>query len=81
MCDDCGRPKVECRNESNAGLYEASDVTCYAQAAIEERTGQPGFKPEPGQRFYATEIDADLITRRPFGAGNAPDEMARDNNG
>jgi hypothetical protein len=45
-------------------LYEAADVTCYAQAAVEERTGQKDFKPEPGQRFYATEIDEDLITRR-----------------
>jgi hypothetical protein len=65
MCD-CGRPKVECRNEANAGLYEAADVTCYAQAAIEEHTGQKGFKAEPGQRFYATEIDDELITRRSF---------------
>jgi len=65
MCE-CGRPKFECRNEDNAGLYEASDVTCYAQAAIEERTGQQGFKPDPGQRFYATEIDPALVTRRTF---------------
>jgi len=63
LCD-CGRPKFECRNEANAGLYEVDSVTCQAQAAVEEHTGQKGFKPEPGQRFYATEIDEDLITRR-----------------
>lgn len=65
LCD-CGRPKFECRNEANRGLYEAADITCYAQAAIEERTGQNGFKPEPGQRFYAQEIDDELVTRRTF---------------
>jgi hypothetical protein len=65
LCD-CGRPKFECRNEANAGLYEAADITCYAQAAVEERTGQQGFKPEPGQRFYAKEIDEELIARRTF---------------
>jgi len=63
LCD-CGRPKFECRNEANAGLYEVDSVTCQAQAAVEEHTGQKGFKPDPGQRFYATEIDEDLITRR-----------------
>lgn len=65
MCD-CGRPKSECRNDANRGLYEVADVTCYAQAAIEEHTGQAGFKPEPGQRFYAAEIDPELVTRRTF---------------
>ena len=65
LCE-CGRPKWECHNEANRGLYEADDVTCYAQAAIEEHTGQKGFKPEPGQRFYASEIDDELITRRAF---------------
>jgi hypothetical protein len=65
MCD-CGRPKFECRNDANAGLYEVADVTCHAQAAVEEFTGQEKFKPEPGQRFYATEIDDELITRRTF---------------
>jgi hypothetical protein len=65
MCE-CGRPKSECRNEDNAGLYEVADVTCYAQAAIEGHTGQAGFKPEPGQRFYAAEIDGELVTRRTF---------------
>ena len=65
LCD-CGRPKFECRNEANAGLYEVADVTCYAQAAVEEHTGQKDFKPDPGQRFYATEIDDELITRRAF---------------
>jgi hypothetical protein len=65
MCD-CGRPKLECRNEANAGLYEVADVTCYAQAAVEEHTGQEKFKADPGQRFYATEIDEELITRRTF---------------
>lgn len=67
LCD-CGRPKTECRNEANAGLYEAADITCYAQAAIEEHTGQKGFKAEPGQRFYAAEIDEELVTRRTFAA-------------
>lgn len=65
MCD-CGRPKWECRNEANRGLYEVADVTCYAQAAVEEHTGQDKFKADPGQRFYATEIDDELITRRSF---------------
>lgn len=65
MCE-CGRPKFECRNEANRGLYEVADTTCYGQAAVEEHTGQKGFKAEPGQRFYATEIDADLVTRRTF---------------
>lgn len=66
LCGECGRPKFECRNEANNGLYEVADVTCYAQAAIESYTGQKGFKPEPGQRFYAVEIDEDLVTRRTF---------------
>ena len=65
MCE-CGRPKFECRNEANAGLYEVADVTCHAQAAVEEHTGQDKFKADPGQRFYATEIDEELITRRTF---------------
>lgn len=65
MCE-CGRPKFECRNEANRGLYEVADVTCYAQAAVEEHTSQKDFKPEPGQRFYAVEIDEELITRRTF---------------
>lgn len=65
LCE-CGRPKHECRNPDNAGLYEVADTTCYAQAAIEEHTGQKGFKPEPGQRFYAVEIDDELVTRRTF---------------
>jgi hypothetical protein len=47
-------------------LYEAADVTCWAQAAIEEHTGQEKFKADPGQRFYAAEIDDELITRRTF---------------
>lgn len=67
MCE-CGRPKFECRNEANAGLYEVADITCHATAAVEEHTGQTGFKAEPGQRFYATEIDAELVTRRTFAA-------------
>lgn len=66
MCE-CGRPKFECRHPDNAGLYEVADVTCHAAAAVEEHTGQTGFKAEPGQRFYATEIDAELVTRRTFG--------------
>jgi hypothetical protein len=65
LCD-CGRPKWECRNEANRGLYEVSDTTCFAQAAVEEHTGQDKFKADPGQRFYATEIDEELITRRGF---------------
>jgi hypothetical protein len=72
MCE-CGRPKFECRNEANAGLYEVADVTCYAQAAVEEHTGQKGFKPEPGQRFYAVEIDDELVTRRAFTPLPQPD--------
>ena len=66
MCD-CGRPKFECRNAANAGAYEALDITCHAQAAVEEHTSQKGFKPEPGQRFYAAEIDESVIVRRTFG--------------
>lgn len=66
MCGECGRPKDECRNPDNDGLYVADSVTCYAQAAVEEHTGQQGFKPDPGQRFYATEIDPELVTRRTF---------------
>ena len=69
MCE-CGRPKFECRHPDNAGAYEAEDVTCHAQAAVEERTGAKGFKPEPGQRFYAVEIDESVITRRTFGPPN-----------
>lgn len=65
MCE-CGAPKFECRNPANAGLYEVDSVTCQRQAAIEELTGQEKFKPDPGQRFYATEIDEELITRRTF---------------
>ena len=65
MCS-CGRPKFECRNDANRGLYIAADVTCHAQAAVEEHTGQEKFKADPGQRFYAEEIDSDLITRRTF---------------
>jgi hypothetical protein len=65
LCE-CGRPKFECRNEANRGLYEAASVTCQAAAAVEEHTGQKGFKPDPGQRFYAREIDEELITRRTF---------------
>jgi hypothetical protein len=77
LCE-CGRPKFECRNEANAGLYEVADVTCYAAAAVEEHTGQEKFKPEPGQRFYAVEIDEELVTRRTFtpfaDANNSGDE-------
>lgn len=66
ICDTCGGNRFECRNEANAGLYEVQDTTCYRQAAVEEHTGQKGFKPDPGQRFYATEIDEELVARRPF---------------
>lgn len=64
-CDVCGGNRFECRNEANAGLYEVAETTCQRQAAVEEHTGQKNFKPEPGQRFYATEIDEELINRRP----------------
>lgn len=73
MCE-CGRPKSECRNPDNAGQYVADSVTCYAQAAVEEHTGQKGFKPEPGQRFYAAEIDEELVARRSFAAPPPLDE-------
>jgi hypothetical protein len=72
MCE-CGRPKHECRNEANAGAYEVADTTCHAQAAVEEHTSQKGFKPEPGQRFYAVEIDESVITRRTFAPFPQPD--------
>jgi len=65
LCE-CGRPKFECRNAANAGAYEVADITCHAQAAVEEHTGQEKFKPDPGQRFYAVEIDESVITRRAF---------------
>lgn len=75
LCE-CGRPKWECRNDANAGLYEVGSATCHAQAAVEEHTGQKGFKPEPGQMFYAVEIDADLVARRSFAP--LPDADERD---
>ena len=65
-CDVCGGNRFECRDEANAGLYEVQETTCHRAAAIEEHTGQKGFKPEPGQRFYATAIDDELVTRRPL---------------
>lgn len=80
MCD-CGRPKFECRNDANVGLYEVAEVTCYAQAAVEEHTGKDGFKADPGQRFYAREIDEELVTRRTFGLGEMSDDVASANNG
>jgi len=67
VCDVCGGNRFECRNEANAGLYEVAETTCQRQAAVEEHTGRQGFKPEPGQRFYSTEIDEDLVVRRSFG--------------
>ena len=54
-------------------MYEVADVTCHAQAAVEEHTGQEKFKPEPGQRFYAVEIDEELVTRRTFAPLTQPD--------
>jgi len=63
ICNVCGGPRAECRNKANEGLYEVQETTCYRQAAVEEHTGQKDFKPEPGQRFYATEIDEELIVR------------------
>lgn len=60
-------------------------MTCYAQAAVEEHTGQEKFKAEPGQRFYATEIDDELITRRTFAplsdADNRDDEAGKCDDG
>lgn len=72
LCDACGRPRHECRNSENNGLYEIAETTCHAQAAVEEHTGQKGFKPDPGQRFYAVEIDDSLIARLPLTAPGAP---------
>jgi hypothetical protein len=72
LCDACGRPFHECRNDKNNGLYEIAATTCHAQAAVDAHTSQKGFKPEPGQRFYAVEIDEDLIDRLPLTAAGAP---------
>ncbi len=84
MCE-CGAPKSECRNPDNAGVYAADSVTCYRQAAVESHTGQPGFKPEPGQRFFAAEIDEELVVRRTFAPltdtqqqGNEPSKSHED---
>jgi hypothetical protein len=66
ICTVCGGNRFECRNEANAGLYEVADTVCQRQAAVEEHTGQKDFKPDPGQRFYAVEIDDELVTRRTF---------------
>lgn len=77
MCD-CGRPKSECRNEANIGQYEVASVICHAQAAIEEHTGQQGFKAEPGERFYATEIDDELVVRRKFAPLPNPDDRGNE---
>lgn len=65
MCS-CGNPRWECHHKDNAGLYEVQSVVCHAQAAVDEHTRQKDFKPEPGERFYATPIDDDLVTRRPL---------------
>lgn len=61
-CGECGGSVFECRNPDNAGVFEALDVTCHRKAAVDDRTGQQGFKPEPGQMFYAAPIDEDLVS-------------------
>ena len=66
MCELCGGPRSECRNDDNAGAYEAAETTCHKQAAVEEKTGAKDFKPEPGQRFYARPIDESVIQHRTF---------------
>lgn len=54
-----------CRNEANAGLFQAETTTCNAQAAIDERRAQnesqQGYKPEHGEMVYSTPIDDDLV--------------------
>lgn len=61
VCPVCKGNVLECRNDDNEGAFEVQDTTCYRQAAVDERTRQKGFKPEPGQLFYAAPIDDDLI--------------------
>lgn len=53
-------------------------MTCQAQAAIDEHTGQQGFKAEPGERFYAREIDDELVTRRTFAPLPEPDDSGNE---
>ena len=50
-----------CRNEGNAGVFEADTTTCHAQASIDERRNQEKYKPEPGEMMYARPIDEDLL--------------------
>lgn len=61
-CQHCGRSKSVCHNDANRGLYEVEAYSCHPQAAIQERTSQQGYKPDPGELLYAMPIDPDLIT-------------------
>jgi len=61
VCPACGGNVQVCRNDSNEGIFEALDTKCHRRAAVDERTGQQGFKPEPGQMFYASPIDDGLV--------------------
>lgn len=63
-----------CRNEANAGIFEAATTTCQTSAAIDERTSQQGYKREPGELLYAAPIDDDLVTGS--GLVFAPDAYA-----
>lgn len=61
-CAQCGRSVHVCRNEANAGIFQAETTACQASAAIDERTSQQGYKREPGELLYAAPIDDDLVT-------------------
>lgn len=65
-CPRCGQSVYVCRNEDNAGIFQAESTACYAQAAIDERTSQSGYKPEPGEMLYTSPIDDDLVRRSGF---------------
>lgn len=73
-CGQCGRSVHVCRNEANLGQFEALTTSCQATAAIDERTGQQGYKREPGELLYAAPIDDDLVTGS--GLVFAPDAYA-----
>lgn len=60
-CRQCGRSVHVCRNEANVGIFQAETTACHAQASIDERTSQQGYKAEPGEMVYATPIDDDLV--------------------
>lgn len=62
-CPRCGQSVYVCRNEKNNGIFQAESTACYAQASIDERTAQQGYKPEPGEMLYALPIDDDLVSR------------------